>query len=215
MRGWALPHKSKLKCKHCKRVLSGRNPLYCDRLCMHAAMKFDRKKWKRDFYQNRAGSDICPTCGGLNESGNVSRCDRCSLVRAERRMARIESGTCIQCKSPAVAAIYCMHHWFTRIGHQWGHTVANGGVDMIKRLWAKQKGRCALTGDVLVPGGKRASLDHIVPRTRGGDSSESNLQWVTYESNRAKNDMTDDELVAWCKKVLTTKGLATTVERTN
>ncbi len=55
----------------------------------------------------------------------------------------------------------------------------------------RAKGRCALCG---VSVDERAlDVDHIVPRTRGGDNALSNLQALCYKCNRAKGnrDKTD------------------------
>lgn len=72
---------------------------------------------------------------------------------------------------------------------------------MIKRLWEQQKGFCAITGELLIPG-STASLDHIVPRDKGGLTVEGNLQWVLYDVNIAKAALHHDEFVALCRKVV-------------
>ena len=45
-------------------------------------------------------------------------------------------------------------------------------------------------------------FDHIVPISKGGDSSFENLGITKPEANRAKNDLTVDEFVELCKDVL-------------
>lgn len=63
--------------------------------------------------------------------------------------------------------------------------------------------RCYLTGreiDLREP--KTYQFDHIVPASRGGDNSLTNLGIACSEANRAKSDMTVDEFVALCKDVL-------------
>jgi 5-methylcytosine-specific restriction endonuclease McrA len=50
--------------------------------------------------------------------------------------------------------------------------------------------------------GDTASPDHKVPLSRGGSSSLENIQWVNYQVNRMKNDMTHDEFLAMCQLVL-------------
>lgn len=71
---------------------------------------------------------------------------------------------------------------------------------MLKRLWLDQKGRCALTGDVLQPG-VNASLDHIVPRSKDGQSIAKNLQWVLLSVNVAKQELDVVEFVELCRKI--------------
>jgi 5-methylcytosine-specific restriction endonuclease McrA len=68
-------------------------------------------------------------------------------------------------------------------------------------LWTAQAGRCALTGASLTPGGM-ASVDHKVPRSRGGAQSIENVQWVLTVANLAKHTMTPEEFVALCRQVV-------------
>lgn len=69
-------------------------------------------------------------------------------------------------------------------------------LDLIKR----SEYRCALTGRRLEP--KDASLDHIVPVSKGGAHVMSNLQIVHKQINQAKGTMTGSEFVAMCREVV-------------
>ncbi|MHB8815783.1 MAG: HNH endonuclease, partial [Steroidobacteraceae bacterium] len=93
-----------------------------------------------------------------------------------------------------------MTHWFKNVGapHGLGNKV---GVEVLRALWDEQRGRCAVTGDVLIPG-VTASIDHIIPKSRGGSSNKGNLRWVLFRINQIKWDMTHDEFVATCRKVV-------------
>lgn len=66
----------------------------------------------------------------------------------------------------------------------------------LAKIWRNQRGLCALTGDKL---DRTAEIDHKIPRSRGGDDSLGNLQWVTRAANRAKRDLTDEEFLLLCK----------------
>lgn len=116
----------------------------------------------------------------------------------ERRKA---SGICVSCTSRAEAGLYCMEHWFEAIGRNYGLTIKNGGVETLRVLWEQQGGICALTGEQLVPT-QNATLDHILPQSRGGTHARSNLQWVTRSVNESKNDLTNEEFFELCRKVL-------------
>lgn len=62
---------------------------------------------------------------------------------------------------------------------------------------------CYLTGepiDVTKP--RTYQFDHKVPASRNGDNSIDNLGICTKQANQAKSDLTEDEFVALCKKVL-------------
>ena len=74
------------------------------------------------------------------------------------------------------------------------------GDSLLRKIWMKQKGLCVYTGDVLVPGVNTA-LDHIMPRSRGGDESEENLQFIRSDVNRMKHNMTDAEFRAACRRI--------------
>ena len=67
-------------------------------------------------------------------------------------------------------------------------------------LLSQQEFKCGLTGEALTP--ENATLDHITPRKNGGDSSISNLQWVTKQANGAKGTMAQDEFIEICQRVV-------------
>jgi 5-methylcytosine-specific restriction endonuclease McrA len=70
---------------------------------------------------------------------------------------------------------------------------------------------CYLTGDQIDINKPRTyNFDHKVPATRGGDNSLDNLGICTRHANLAKTDMTHDEFVAFCKKVLVHHGYQVT-----
>lgn len=75
--------------------------------------------------------------------------------------------------------------------HRWRELLA---------VFVKQKGKCAYTGELLILG-DNASLDHKMPKSRGGEDVSSNLQWVTWNVNDCKRALTHDEFVALCRKV--------------
>jgi len=63
--------------------------------------------------------------------------------------------------------------------------------------------RCALTGvPININDPSTYSFDHIVPRSRGGDNTLDNLQVVCMDVNKAKHNLTDDEFIALCRRVV-------------
>lgn len=93
-----------------------------------------------------------------------------------------------------------MTHWFKNVGVPHG-LGSKRGIEILRSLWDEQRGRCAVTGEVLVPG-STASIDHIIPKSRGGSSDGSNLRWVLLRVNQIKWDMTHDEFVDVCRAVV-------------
>lgn len=74
-------------------------------------------------------------------------------------------------------------------------------------LWKiakKQKLLCALTGDKLVS--SNASVDHIIPTSKGGKNVVTNIRLVTKDANFMKNSHSDEEFLKLCKKIITTIG---------
>lgn len=73
--------------------------------------------------------------------------------------------------------------------------------DVINKFGENPK--CYLTGesiDIYKP--KTYSFDHIIPSSRGGDNSIDNLGICTKQANQAKSDMTKEEFIEFCKKVV-------------
>ena len=70
---------------------------------------------------------------------------------------------------------------------------------MIFELIERQNYQCALSGRQLTP--ESASLDHIVPLSRGGQHDLSNLWIVDHQVNSAKGTLTVEEFVALCREV--------------
>lgn len=62
---------------------------------------------------------------------------------------------------------------------------------------------CSLTGkqiDLMKP--KTYQLDHIVPRSKGGENTLSNCQLVCKEANMAKHNLSSEEFVKLCRDVV-------------
>jgi 5-methylcytosine-specific restriction endonuclease McrA len=73
--------------------------------------------------------------------------------------------------------------------------------DVINKFEHSQQ--CYLTGDKIDINQPRSyHFDHVIPVSRGGDNSIDNLQLATKQANQAKGNMTPDEFLFFCKKVL-------------
>jgi CRISPR/Cas system Type II protein with McrA/HNH and RuvC-like nuclease domain len=65
---------------------------------------------------------------------------------------------------------------------------------------------CYLSGEPINLYDNNYQLDHIIPSSKGGDNTFSNLG-ITHETvNKMKGDLTPDELIAWCIKILSHNG---------
>jgi len=61
---------------------------------------------------------------------------------------------------------------------------------------------CYLSGEKINLFENNYSLDHITPPSKGGDNSLSNLGILHRKVNSIKTDLTVEELIQWCKKIL-------------
>jgi len=68
----------------------------------------------------------------------------------------------------------------------------------ITDLFISQKGKCNLCNEEL---DYSCHLDHIIPKTKGGKTEISNLQFLCRMCNLGKNNYTDEEYIVHCKKV--------------
>lgn len=68
-------------------------------------------------------------------------------------------------------------------------------LDLIK----SQEYRCQLSGVFIEP--HTSALDHKIPISSGGTDEVANLQWVSYEVNRAKGSMSQEDFITMCKRV--------------
>jgi hypothetical protein len=145
----------------------------------------------------------CRDCGQAHISGK-SRCVECREKILLSYKSRVENGQCVRCKKKAEVGAFCLNHWFRNIGSAHG-LGSKEGVALLKQVWTAQDGKCAVTKQLLIPG-HNASLDHIVPTSKGGTNDRSNLRWVLIAINRAKSDMTHEEFVQMCLSVVYSEG---------
>ena len=66
---------------------------------------------------------------------------------------------------------------------------------------------CYITGEQFDPNDSTQwSLDHIIPKSRGGTNELSNAGQTTKMANQMKSSMTMEELFDMCQKVLVHNG---------
>jgi CRISPR/Cas system Type II protein with McrA/HNH and RuvC-like nuclease domain len=80
------------------------------------------------------------------------------------------------------------------------YTQYNVAWNELEALYNKQNGRCALSG-VPITIGENASLDHIIPRAKGGTNTIDNYQWVHSDVNMMKNAFPVKRFIEWCSLI--------------
>ena len=151
---------------------------------------------KRLHIQTREKAALTPE--RIEQQRESSR--KSNKARRERFRA---AGLCIRCGAESLPGSkqYCLLHWTTIIGNASGRYDIAFGQMLLNKL-ESQGYRCAVTGDLLIPG-KNASVDHIVPKSRGGALDDpDNLQWVTDSVNFAKRTFLPEEFVDFCRRVV-------------
>jgi 5-methylcytosine-specific restriction endonuclease McrA len=141
-----------------------------------------------------------------------------SAEQSRRRVRRAFQGICILCgKHPArLKRKHCVacadlinkkmrEYYEKRFFYRRAGGTSLGGdrvvtAKILAFLWKKQKGLCALTGQRLTR--LNSEVDHIIPFSKGGEVSKENLRWVLKSVNRAKQTMTDAELITLCKQIV-------------
>jgi 5-methylcytosine-specific restriction endonuclease McrA len=79
--------------------------------------------------------------------------------------------------------------------------------DLLKRVGDNPI--CYLTGEKIdLSKSSTYQLDHIVPRTLGGDNSLENLGLCISKANMAKTDMPLEEFFSLCRRILENNGYA-------
>lgn len=199
-------------CSKCGRLNDGASKWLCS--TCRAIRNERRKITDLARRMRRSEQGLCTECPN-SVTAERTRCEECAQrlrrgtgtlsaaarVRARRRQW-ISAGACSRCGDPHPTARQidrvCLPCWFALAANRTTGNAKNGPA--LQAMFDAQGGRCAYTGDVLVPG-DNASLDHRHPVSRGGSNDLSNLQWVTKHINRMKSDLDHDVFVMLCRLV--------------
>lgn len=69
----------------------------------------------------------------------------------------------------------------------------------LRRRLLSEDPRCVYCGEIVTI--RNSSIDHVVPRSAGGVSSQRNLVLACAKCNQRKADLSPREIVAWARRV--------------
>ena len=180
---------------------AGRPRRYCSQECTAKAQ-----------IERSVAGKLCPDCGGPIKSAGSSRCGGCrARTRAERVAARLAGRLldCPQCGASFTPTNhgqrFCSDPCRKQDGWQNRQNLkrASGNGERVSqaKVYARSGGVCQLCGDpvdraVLWPDPLSASIDHIVPLSKGGPHTLTNCQLAHLGCNSRKNNRTEAECLA-------------------
>jgi len=194
---------------------SCRNPSVKEKIYCENCLEKQKKKYFED-KKISIENGFCPVCNENKPKEGFSLCDKCNEKGREwsnkRRIKKKESWQCGRCMLPAMLnsnVNLCEDCYFLRNSRnalrlsKW--ECGSGPqvkvlAEQLKQLWYQTNGICDLSGEKLTLG-VDSSVDHIVPRTKGGSANIENLRWVHKNVNQMKHDLIDEELMKWIDKI--------------
>lgn len=186
----------------------------------------DGHKKRRSEYREKG---LCIQCGKNKVDGSKSTCKPCikkaRKLKLKRDSHRRKYNLCLRCGKKAILILsdnskfgnvnrgfliprmkepLCETHWFrTR-----SRDTFNGKErywEELKEKLIKQDYKCAYTGRSLIIG-FNASIDHTIPKSKGGSNTIDNVKWVDLEVNLLKYNMLENEFLAFCREVVEHNG---------
>jgi hypothetical protein len=166
-------------------------------LCVERTKRVSNKRRKE-----RRESGVCSECGKPSEK--YTRCKPCRevarLCSQKRIQALYDSGACRFCKKPRIEShTLCESCYLGTLAHELWKDRSRWAE--LKTLFDAQQGLCKYTGEPICIG-KNASVDHKIPRGKGGTNDLKNLQWVHEEINTMKWDMLEETFLNRAKQII-------------
>lgn len=134
----------------------------------------------------------CKTCGGKRDD-KYKTCSACRDRIKEWRDKHKDSGNCDRCGAePIPGNARCLTCYLKGTSQQTFGTVSLHSE--LLDLFNMQEGRCPYSGLKLTLG-INTSLDHKVPKSKGGTDEFENLQWTHKLVNQMKWDTNEGEFL--------------------
>lgn len=135
----------------------------------------------------------------------------------EKSQRYLAQGWCHNCPTPRMenSNTYCEKHWYAQKATQrlglGPHVIKRGQA--LKAKLETQNYTCPYTGVNLIPG-VNASVDHVIPVSQRPDlkGEISNIEWVDLNLNHMKTDMSREQFLEVCLKVVEYTGIGKRIE---
>lgn len=162
----------------------------------------DYEKEKREL-RNSLG--LCTTCDNAVTLGENLKCNTCSAKKKQQDKDRTQKGICHRCKNPVVILgnVRCAFH-----------VVEQALVLATNKIPSKEDTQkmldvlnsnpyCPYTGNYLELC-KNVHLDHKNPKSSHPEEIDNlnNLQWISKQANMSKWNMTHEQFLDFCLKVV-------------
>ena len=171
-------------CPYC-----GNTPLPGKTKCAECTEKFVRYK-KTSI--SKMSKSHCKTCGGKRDD-KYKTCSVCRARIKEWRDKHKDSGNCDRCGAkPIPGNSRCLTCYLKGTSQQAFGTVSRHSE--LLDLFNLQEGRCPYSGLELTLG-TNTSLDHKIPKSKGGADEMENLQWTHKLVNQMKWDTDEEEFL--------------------
>ena len=156
------------------------------------------KNKQNNVYKKRKSRGKCFACDQPSIKKGGSYCKKHYEMRMAKRDKRREQGLCYECgKNPSTnQGKRCVNCSLSGVAQR-----LNGVT--LKQIIGKlesQNYKCPISGRSLTVG-LNCHLDHIIPKSRGGNDSINNIRWVDKDVNQAKHGLLDDEFFSLIKEI--------------
>jgi 5-methylcytosine-specific restriction endonuclease McrA len=152
--------------------------------------------------EERKSLGLCPLDGKPAEYGRIlcTRCNQRQKANSDlRKKKNQELGVCTLCAKNSQQKHSICRVCFLKIASK-THLGERSRWQELENIFDKQKGICPYTGRDLILG-DNASLDHIIPKSKGGNSLIENLQWVYFPINSMKLNHFEEDFIGLVREV--------------
>lgn len=201
--------REKLRCEKCLKKRRDNKDIFkangiCPR-CMKNKLKkgfFSCKKCinaKKSKRKKLRENKICVQCEKRQVKDKSSYCSYCLLEFRKRRKNFKRDKLCAKCGGkPIDEKLLCESCYLKETSYR--HLGSSKYFSQLKDIWEKQNRLCPYTNIPLALG-KNTDLDHIIPKSKGGDRGINNVQWTHNIVNRMKWNSTEEEFLDFVTKI--------------